>query len=53
MHPERCQERTLVGATCDAGDPETHPRSVLHGEVAEAAEAEHRDEISRTRIAVA
>ena len=47
------RQRLLVLPARDADRPETHLRRVLHAEMAEAAEAQHRDHVAGPRVAVA
>src|SRR3989442_12263697 len=53
MRAELLGEFGLVSAAADRGDLEAHVASVLDPEVAEPADAEHRDEIASLRRRIA
>ena len=53
LRPELARETLLVGASAHGGGAETHLRRELDAEVAEAADAEHGNQIARQRAGVA
>ena len=53
VRAELLRQRLLVRAARDRDGPESHLRRELHAKMAEAADAQHRDQIAGARAAVA